>query len=726
MRISSKLGLKFVAFIAVFALVVAACSGDDGETTTAAPSDGGTTATTAPPSDGGTTQPPTTDGGGTTPPPAEGATFRIGMIANITTDNWWAALDTESSSQNQAYLTSAKPALFTLSLPGFVLIPNAAASEPVTAVQEGDVWTVTQPMRDDILWSDGTPVTANDFEFYFDVVREFSLGSNHSANFPPAVLDLEAVDATTLKVTFDSEPGLAVWNNGVGLAAFPQQAYWEPFVQQARDAAQSVRDGISDEDAVNALVEASLADDDPENDVAAEDVTAEDIEAYKDSTSANEGLTVLYGVTGDDAKEPSASSLIYDQWEQGAFAATLTNPGYFDRGTENTLFSDGAFQVANTDRGDDNIYGGAGGGDVIANYVEGPYVGEILWVEHGTKDAAYEKLEGGELDFVYDPTGLTSGLRNQLAANPSLQFSVNQTEGFRYMAFNMRKAPMNDLAFRQALATVINKELIAETVLAGAVIPGYTVVHPELTFWSNPDAAKPGFGLSEGDRFDLAIQILKDAGYTWDVEPIVNRDGDGNFTDTTPGDGLRNPDGSLVPELTLLAPGPGYDPFRATFSIWVEQWANDLGIPLVAEPTDFNAIVDAVFPPQTPETATAWDMYMLGWGGGDPSLPGTSSVAFFHSREDALDGGGFNTPGFKSDAFDAAADNFEAATTLDAAQQYTFEMEEILQAELPYVVLFRTPIIEAFDSKVAFPAQTIMGGHQGFPTGWPNAVQVLE
>ena len=44
------------------------------------------------------------------------------------------------------------------------------------------------------------------------------------------------------------------------------------------------------------------------------------------------------------------------------------------------------------------------------------------------------------------------------------------------MAFNMRKAPMSDLAFRQAVAIVTNKELVADTVLAGAVFPGYTVI----------------------------------------------------------------------------------------------------------------------------------------------------------------------------------------------------------------------------------------------------------
>ena len=278
------------------------------------------------------------------------------------------------------------------------------------------------------------------------------------------------------------------------------------------------------------------------------------------------------------------------------------------------------------------------------------------------------------------------------------------------MAFNMRKAPMSDLAFRQAVATVINKELLANTVLAGAVFPGYTVIHPDLTTFYNPDVERAGWAdgepLGEADRFLTAVQILKDAGYTWTAEPVINPENPDAVE--VPGEGLRMPNGVLVPEIRIMAPGPGFDPFRATFSVWVEQWLNDLGVPAEADPTDFNAIVAATFPPQTEETAQTWDMYMLGWGGGDVSLPGTSQVAFFHSREDAVSGGGFNTPGYNSAEFDAATDAFEAATDIDSATALTMEMDAILARDLPYVVLFRTPIIEVYRADVQFPAEVIM------------------
>lgn len=697
-----------LAPIAVFSLVVAACTpGADDVTTT----------TTAPPAD---------DPVDVTTPPVAGGAFRIGFISNITTDNWWASMDTLVTTYNFAFLGNAKTSMFRLTNPGFVYVPGiAATAEAVSAVEEGDVWTVTQPIRGDMTWSDGTPVTANDLVFYFETVREFRLGGNHAAAFFPTVLNIEAPDDFTVKVTFDGEPGLATWRNGVGFAAFVPAHFWQEHVDTARAAAEAVTAGITDEDAIAATVEASLADEDPGNDLTDADVTQEMIDNHIAAFGANEALTVLYTVAAP--MEPSAGSQIFDQWETGAFGVTVSNPTYFDRDTENTLYADGSFRIASSARGD-NVYGGAGTGDVVAQYVEGPFVGEIIWVEHGTKDAAYEKLEAGELDFVYDPLGMTSGLRAELAVNPDLDFSVNQSEGFRYLAFNVRKAPMSDLAFRQAVGTIIDKELISETVLAGAVFPGYTIIHPELTTFYNPDVFRPGWAdgepMSEADRFLTAVQILKDAGYTWDTEPVIDPENPDPVR--TAGSGLTMPDGTKVPELEILTPSARYDPFRATFGIWVERWMEDLGIPAVANPTDFNAIGTTVFGKKTSEKALGWDMYMLGWGGGDPSLPGTLSVAFFHSRGDSATTGGLNAPGFDNAHFDAAADAFEAATTVEDAAKWTFEMERILQEELPYIVLFRTPIIEVFTANVQFPTQDILGGHQGFPNAWPSAVQVFE
>ena len=61
--------------------------------------------------------------------------------------------------------------------------------------------------------------------------------------------------------------------------------------------------------------------------------------------------------------------------------------------------------------------------------------------------------------------------------------------------------------------------------------------------------------------------------------------------------------GAPVEELEILAPGPGYDPLRATYSIWIETWLNQLGFQAEANPTDFNAIVDRGLHPDRGERA---------------------------------------------------------------------------------------------------------------------------
>lgn len=662
-----------------------------------------------------------------TPPPPEEVTFRIGLASGITTDNWWASLDTHQSIANDAFLGNGKTSLFVSSVPGFVYIPAAAASDmPEEAVPEGDVWVVEQRLRRDMTWSDGRPLTAADLVFYFDTVREFDLGGKHAENLPSDVLSITAPDASTVRIEFASDPGLAVWETGVGFAPFVPSHYWAGHVEAAREAASAASAGITPAAAIQAIVDASLADDVAGNDIAAADVTEEDISTYVADIEMGAGRAHLYGVSG--VGEPSVGASIVSAWEPGQGGVTTANPSFFDMGTESTFYGDGSIRVANAERGEDRVYGGAGSGDVSVTYLQGPFVSEVEWIEYDSRATAYEQLYAGEIDFVFDPSGVTTGLRRELATNPGLEFSVSQGEGFRYMAFNLRKAPMSDLAFRAAIAAVIDKEFVANDVLDGVVVPAYTIVHPELTAFHNAGVAKAGWTddgpMDEPERLETAIQILSEAGYTWATKPVVERDDDGAFVDVVPGAGLTMPNGVPVPPLTLLSSGEAHDPYRATYATWIEHWMTDLGVTVVVEPSDFESIVEAVFPPQTPESALAWDIYILGWGGAEPSLPGTSLTAFFHSNQDSVDFGGYNTPGYRSPEFDAVADAFLTAETIDEAAVLTRDMEAIVARDLPYVVLFRTRVVEAYHRDVSFPVNAIVGGHHLYPRVWMSSVKL--
>lgn len=716
MKASRRLRLRILALPVALITAVAACSADSTER-------GSTTASQELPS---TTREAST----TSTTSEEPRPFRVGLVGNITTDNWWASLDTMDLRRNQVFLAAAKTSLFELSLPGFVLVPSmAATATPAEAIQEDETWVVEQEIEGDRKWSDGVPVTADDLVFYFETVREFRLGGDHAEILPSSVVSVSAPDSRTIRLEFATRPGLALWNGAVALAPFVPSHWWEEHTEDARQAAAVAAAGVTPEDAVNAIARAANGDEDPTNDIAEADVTESQIAEHIAEFGARAGREALYAVSG--ASEPSAGPLVFDRWERGAFAVTTANPTYAGIGVEKTLYTDGSMRVADPARGSDEVFGGEGAGGVVDHYLQGAFVSEIWWVEHETKQAAYEALASGEIDYVLDPSGITLGLRDELAERPDLRFASNLTEGFRYLAFNLRKAPMSDRAFRQATATVVDKESIAENRLADAVTPGYTVVHPDLMLHHNEAVERAGWRDGEpmdgGARLEAAVVILRDAGYSWAVEPGVARADDGAFVGIDPrGAGLTMPNGVAVPELTILAPGEDYDPFRAAYAEHIASAMADLGIPVTVAPTEFDAIVEMAFPPQTPDSALEWDMYVLGWGAANPVLPGISLRAFFHSDQDAVFGGGFNTPGYASAEFDALADEFDGAQTVAEAARLTKEMEGVLARDLPYVVLFRSRIIEAFNDATVFPVETIMNGHQGYPGVWPASVQIDE
>jgi ABC-type transport system substrate-binding protein len=275
----------------------------------------------------------------------------------------------------------------------------------------------------------------------------------------------------------------------------------------------------------------------------------------------------------------------------------------------------------------------------------------------------------------------------------------NPGNGYRYLGFNMRRPPMDNKAFRQAVATLIDKEFLTRTVLQDVAIPVYTTVPEGNGFWHNPDVPLVGKDLDRTQRIAQAVEYLKGAGFTWETEPKASEDG--TFVEVV-GRGLKMPNGEPIPELEILAPSPGYDPLRSTFAIWIERWLNDIGIPAEARLTDFNVIVDKIADPD------GFDMWILGWR---LSIYPDYLDSFFHSRHST--GDGLNRGGYSNPEFDLLADGLLSETDLDEARKKVFKMQEFLADDLPYVVLFTTPILETYRSdRLEFPYTQVLGGIQ--------------
>ena len=579
--------------------------------------------------------------------------YQLGIFEDLTTTNYWSYLGPNTTIWNSYVLGGAKPGLYGLSDQRFDYIPSVAKdfSTPLKEETVGGetFWTTEVPFKKGVKWSDGNDVTAGDFVFTAHTVRDLELSGNWSSTVDPNFFDhAEALDPYRLKIYFKEKPGLARWQFGLAFMPMLSEAYWEPIVEEAKKAGNIV-----------------------------------------------EQQRALYGHVPEN--EPSAGGFLFKKWERGAFAEKVNNPDYYFTGSTVTEYSNGAYAEAKTGAYDFSAYGDPTG-DKMLEYTVGPFADSTIYSIYGDQQAAVLALKKGDIDFMLNPLGLQRGLQKQLEGQPGLAPVENPSNGFRYLGFNFRKAPMDNKAFRQAVATLIDKEFLTRTVLQGVAIPVYTTVPEGNGFWYNPDVPLIGKGLSRSERTAEAVKLLKDAGFAWEKEPKVSENG----TVEVEGEGLTMPNGEPMPKLEILAPSAGYDPLRSTFAIWIERWLNDMGIPAKAKLTDFNVIVDKI---QDPD---GFDIWILGWG--LSNFPDYLE-AFFHSRHSV--GDGLNRGGYSNPEFDKLADELLVETDLNTARDQVFKMQQFLAEDLPYVVLFTTPILETYRSdRLEFPYIETLGGLQ--------------
>ncbi|MFN3283522.1 MAG: ABC transporter substrate-binding protein, partial [Pseudothermotoga sp.] len=546
----------------------------------------------------------------------------------------------------------------------FDWIPALAADLP-DLEQAGNEWVYTVKLRTDVTWSDGTKFSADDVVWTMNTVRklivDYGLGGNWASYVDPDYfVRAEKFDDFTVKIYF-THPSLAKANFGTLMMPILQKKYWEP------------------------KVEAALKTGNP--------------------------LQTIYNY--DVSDEPILGAFLLKKWEKGAFIEVNARKDYFDTGSVLTLYKNGAVSFKNPKTGFEWSGYGEPTGEKQLELVTGPYVDSIIYRMYLNRAAAITALINGDVSFIFNSLGLQKGEADQLAKVANVKLISNSVNGFRYMCFNMRRFPMNIKEFRQAIAALVDREFLTSRVLGGQAFPQYGVVPNGNVFWYNPNVEKlsPGYGMSSGDRRKLAIDLLKQAGFKWVVEPKV----EGNNV-VRQGRGLIAPNGQRIEQIELLAPGAGYDPMRATIALYVERWANEIGIPIKANLVDFNLIVQRVF-----DEPFNFDIYMLGWSLG--YYP--DHVAdFFHSKRAGV--GDFNAAGYNNPEFDKLADEFLAASDIDKARELSFKLQEILAQDLPYVVIFDTPVTEAFRTdQIIFPYEKTLSGLQ-YVNGTPTLVKAAK
>jgi len=610
--------------------------------------------------------------------------YRIALFEEPVSLNYWNYLGPGSSVWTQYVVSGQQAALFNLSDVRFDFITELASAIP-EPVDNGDgTYTMTVEMIEGATWNDGTAITAHDYVFTFNACKDLKLTQNWPNQCTPAGLEatVTAVDDYTVEFVFlNQAPSLGNWQAGLALAPILPQHYWADKAAEAY----AFLDGVAAPEVER-----------PE-DCEAEDADADVCGAWAAYDEAfTNARTTLYEADASDA--PSAGGYTTDKWEAGAFVQRSAIDTYFFKGAEIVEYEDGTWQLTMPDGTVYQLYGNAEGEETL-RYTNGPYSPNIIFSLYGSQDAAFLALANGEVDYVMNPLGLSRGLREQAERGEGITTYTNADYGMFYLAFNMTKFPMSDYAFRQAFDIVIDKEFVVNSVLGGVVFPMYSTMPPGNGFWHNPDTPKPYVGLTRAERVDMAVQVLKDAGWSWTAEPFWDDD----LQDVVPGEGILGPDGVEIPEMTILGPGPAYDPIRATFNQWISEWGRELGMPIQSELTGFNTILGPVF------IDANYDLYILGWSLGNVAFPDYFE-AFWHSRNCTAESGNYNTPCLKSEEYDALVDEFMATGDLARAQELVYEMQVMLADLRPYVPLFYKQVHDLAHSRVVFPYSETLGG----------------
>jgi ABC-type transport system substrate-binding protein/PKD repeat protein/protocatechuate 3,4-dioxygenase beta subunit len=297
---------------------------------------------------------------------------------------------------------------------------------------------------------------------------------------------------------------------------------------------------------------------------------------------------------------------------------------------------------------------------------------------------AVAALEGGAIDLI--GWALAPSLVPDLQDNPDIDLEYMADAAYFYLAFNMKKEPMNNLTFRKAVSHLIDKDQIVDVYMGGLGMEGSAAIPPYFGEWFNAAVTKYPYDET------IAGQMLDEAGFV-DVN----------------GDGWRDlPDGSTIDTITLLTPPEEYDSIRYMAGQMVAASMVRSGINTVAVAIDFSTLVAKL-------TAYDYEMLMLGWRFTGYSecvsvlfdiyspLSASNSWAFWSETNPSpwySDLGGVST--LADEATQAYADEFldledQARASFDANEQINLvkQGQEIIADAIPCNVLYYRVNVEA-------------------------------
>ncbi len=361
----------------------------------------------------------------------------------------------------------------------------------------------------------------------------------------------------------------------------------------------------------------------------------------------------------------------------------------------------------------------------------GPFLDKVNFKVYGSKTAMTNAFLQGGIDTHYG-TMKTSKI-SEVKKKEGMKLVNGVSSGFNYFGFNVRRKPLDDVGFKQAMSFMFDEYYWINRLMQGYAIKG--------DFAQTPGYAKPRPDYQFGDEEEIASHPATNAfdfrakeGSTPDVEAVRKFLTDGNVIDGSEGTyaGKEYPgslsginasqseaeydysfgpiessvlkdydeadkeirvDGKTIPEvmdgdaITLFIDPPKKTPKEAKA---IERWVDNLkklGIPIKTQALSFNTMSSRVYYEED------FDIYPMGWGATGPF--GSSAYSFFHSdqADDLSDGNEdsfmYNSTGYGLSGGSADDLLSSARTELDPEKRNKTSAKalEKIYLDMPYFVM---------------------------------------
>ncbi|MCF8068707.1 MAG: peptide ABC transporter substrate-binding protein [Desulfobacterales bacterium] len=308
-----------------------------------------------------------------------------------------------------------------------------------------------------------------------------------------------------------------------------------------------------------------------------------------------------------------------------------------------------------------------------------PRVDKIVFKTYGSSDARNMALKKDEIDMM--GYGGISPLTKKFLEKDS-NISVVKTDGIalNWITFNLydQEKAISDLVFRKAFVHAIDKERIIKMVYHGFAKTQDTFIYPEL-YEYNPNVAKYDYNP------ELANKMLDEKGYV-----------------DTDGDGIRNEITGKKNNMTykFLVPSSTAELVKMAQLIREQMKAVNVDIRVLV--TDLDTYYDTYYYP----AGMGFDIAV------STEEPGPyASWIWEFMRNPEAGGVAWNTAYYINPDFDVILDKYVSVTDLEERKKLCFQLQEIMNRDLPHYVICRPDTIEAVRNDKLDGFVSYMGGY---------------